>query len=84
MNEPEKSYGEDLKETFQGLFFLVIIGLVVLFISGIVGIIKDDSPAQYNPSRVPTTEDYKRWDAEYEKYGDQDPNIDVIQQFGGR
>lgn len=85
MEEEKKPYVEDLKDTFQGIFILLIIGIAVLFISSLLSFGKeDDEYNYYEPPSEPTSEDYKRWNEEYERYGNRDPDIDVNQQYGGR
>lgn len=76
----KKTYAEDLKETFQGLFIFIAIGLLVW---GILELFDNGAPKN-NYRTGPTKEDYKRWEKEYREYGGKDPNVDVSVQYGGR
>ena len=83
--EEEKSNAENVRDTIHGVFIFLVIGVATIIIFNMLSFgDKDDENTYYKPSYKPTTVDYKQWNEEYERYGDQDPHIDVSQQYGGR
>lgn len=79
--EEKNSYAEDMKGTFQGIAILLILGLIIWAFTSLTGI--GNSEDTYTPPRQPTAEQEKQWTKEYNEYGNNDPDIDVSQQYGG-
>lgn len=80
MSDPtKKTYAEEMKELFQTLLILVVIGLVGWGVSSLF--VSNDTS---NVPDKPTEADYKKWYNEYQEYGNQAPDIEINQQYGGR
>lgn len=76
----KKSYVDDLKETFQGIFILLVLALIVWVVTELF--FEDEHTSSYR--KMPTQEDYRRWEKEFNEFGNNDPNIDISVQYGGR
>lgn len=78
----KKSYAEEMKEHFNGVVILIIIGLLMWIVTALFDIGSNDTGHQVK--RVPTRAEIDQWDKEYEQNGNVDPDIDVSVQYGGK
>lgn len=79
--EPAKPYSEELREIFSGILILVVIGVLAIVLADAYDARNEN---QYTPKREPTVQDYERWEEQYQRYGNTDPDIEVNQQYGSR
>ena len=80
MRIKEEKFNRNLTIGAVGTLLGVLLVLVVLVL------VKSNVSVVNKPivKKTPTKEDIKRWERQYEEYGDSDPDIDISVQYGGR
>lgn len=76
-----KEWIYDMKNSVRSILFVLVIVLIVWAVTELFGIGTNDPNA---PVHQPTAEDYKRWQQDYEQYGEIGHDVDLSIQYGGR